>query len=292
MSRVLAVLVAIGMVAGALYVRGRIDDDGNESGGGGALDRLVCDTTMAAACEGAADELVLEDATTTAGRLLAPDARAPDAWLTPGPWPEMVDALRGADGLPLLFDEDAGDVLASTRLAVVAPPDTPTDWRELGTQVGAADLRLGWRDPASGLGVLQVGAFAVGWFDGPDFAANDLDLDPGFGPYLDAIVDRAEVHRSPLLTRLQTGAAQIDAALVPEEEAVALLGEAAASRRDDLRPLYPEPVVVVEALLVGDDDVAEDLRTALEDEGWAEPATTTNLPAPGVLAALWEDVRR
>jgi hypothetical protein len=291
MSRVLAVLVAIGMVAGALYLRDRIDDDDGGGGNGGDSVTLVCDTTMAAACQGAADEVVLEDAATTAEQLLGPDARAPEAWLTPGPWPEMVDALRGAAGQPLLFGEGGGDALASTRLAVVAPPDTPTDWRELGTQVGADDLRLGWRDPESGLGVLQVGAFAVGWFDGPDFAANDLDLDPGFGPYLDAIVDRSDVERSPLLTRLQTGVALIDAALVPEEEAVALLGEAAASRRDDLRPLYPEPVVVVEAVLVGDDDVAEDLRTALEDEGWGEPADTTNLPSPGVLAALWQDVR-
>jgi hypothetical protein len=49
-------------------------------------------------------------------------------------------------------------------------------------------------------------------------------------------------------------------------------------------------VVSVEAVLAGSGARADDLRAALQDQGWAAPRPT-NLPSPGVLAALWERVR-
>jgi len=73
---------------------------------------------------------------------------------------------------------------------------------------------------------------------------------------------------------------------------VSLLEEAAPSRRGDLQALYPEPVVAVVAVLVGGDDVADDLGAALEDEGWDAPRGNPGLPSAGVLAALWDRVRR
>jgi hypothetical protein len=293
---VLAVLVAIGMVAGALYVRGRIDDDdgggaGRGRGGGGdGPVTLVCAPELEAACaESGADEVDVEDAAVTAERLLTADATGFDAWLTPGPWPAMVDELRRADGRPALFEDDSRAV-ASTRLALVGPPDAPDGWRAVGDRVAGGQLRLGWRDPGSGLGVLQAAAFAVGWFQGPDFATNDFD--PAFTAYLEGIALQAEVAPEPLERRLPFGPAFAAAVLELDAPAVALLEEAAPGRRGDLAPLYPEPVVVIEAVLVGGDDVADPVRDALEAQGWGEPAETTNLPRPGVLAALWQEVSR
>jgi hypothetical protein len=289
MKRFLAVLAAIGMVAGALFVRDRIDDDGSGGGGGGggggAEVTFVCATEFAEACGEVLDDPVVEDAATTAERILAGDPR-PTAWLAPGPWPAIVDELRPGQ-VPLFSDGD--EAIASSRLALVAGPDAPATWEAAGRQVGDNDLRLGWRDPASGVGLLQVAAFAVGFFDGPDFARNDF---PGeFTQYLEAIVDEAEVAREPLERRLQQGPSFADAVVSFQAEADPLLEGAAPGRRGDLRPLYPEPVVAVEAVLAGSGDLAADLGDELQERGWDEPGPS-GLPSPGVLAALWQEVSR
>jgi hypothetical protein len=201
----------------------------------------------------------------------------------------MVDELRETAGRTPLFG-DGGRVVASSRMAVVGPAETPGPWRAVGDAVGGSDLRLGWRDPASGLGVLQVGAFAVGFFDGPDFATNDFDA--AFRSYLEGIEDEAEVARNPLERRLQQGVSFAAAVVSFQAEAERLLEEAAPGRRGDLQPLYPDPVVAVEAVLAGTEDGAGDLRESLNEQGWDVPADRSGLPSPGVLAALWQEVRR
>jgi hypothetical protein len=288
-SRILAVLVAIGMVAGAIYIRDRIDDDGGGGAGGNGGAQLVCDPVLEAACRAVSGDVVVEDAATTAERVIGADSFEGDGWVTAGPWPAMVDALRETAGRTPLFG-DGGRVVASSRMAVVGPAETPGPWRAVGDAVGGSDLRLGWRDPASGLGVLQVGAFAVGFFDGPDFATNDFDA--AFRSYLEGIEDEAEVARNPLERRLQQGVSFAAAVVSFQAEAKRLLEEAAPGRRGDLQPLYPDPVVAVEAVLAGTEDGAGDLRESLNEQGWDVPADRSGLPSPGVLAALWQEVRR
>jgi hypothetical protein len=288
-SRILAVLVAIGMVAGAIYIRDRIDDDGGGGGGGNGGAQLVCDPVLEAACRAVSGDVVVEDAATTAERVIGADSFEGDGWVTAGPWPAMVDELRETAGRTPLFG-DGGRVVASARMAVVGPAETPGPWRAVGDAVGGSDLRLGWRDPASGLGVLQVGAFAVGFFDGPDFATNDFDA--AFRSYLEGIEDEAEVARNPLERRLQQGVSFAAAVVSFQAEAERLLEEAAPGRRGDLQPLYPDPVVAVEAVLAGTEDGAGDLRESLNEQGWDVPADRSGLPSPGVLAALWQEVRR
>jgi hypothetical protein len=288
-SRILAVLVAIGMVAGAIYIRDRIDDDGGGGAGGNGGAQLVCDPVLEAACRAVSGDVVVEDAATTAERVIGADSFEGDGWVTAGPWPAMVDELRETAGRTPLFG-DGGRVVASSRMAVVGPAETPGPWRAVGDAVGGSDLRLGWRDPASGLGVLQVGAFAVGFFDGPDFATNDFDA--AFRSYLEGIEDEAEVARNPLERRLQQGVSFAAAVVSFQAEAERLLEEAAPGRRGDLQPLYPDPVVAVEAVLAGTEDGAGDLRESLDEQGWDVTADRSGLPSPGVLAALWQEVRR
>jgi hypothetical protein len=290
MKRVLAVLAAIGMVAAALFVRDRIDDDGGGggAGGGGGGERLVCAPELEDACREVSDDVTVEDAAATAERLLTAEGFEADGWATPGPWPAMVDTLRRSGGRAALF-EDVGRPVASTRLAVVGADDVPATWRAVGDQVVAGDLRLGWRDPATGVGVLQVAAFAVGFFDGPDFATNDFDA--AFTGYLEGIGSQAEEAGNPLERRLQQGPSFADAVVSFQAEADPLLEGAAPGRRGDLRPLYPEPVVAVEAVLAGSGDLAADLGDELQERGWDEPGPS-GLPSPGVLAALWQEVSR
>lgn len=287
MSRVLAVVVAIGMIAGALYVRGRIDDDDSSGGAGGGGGSLLCAPELEEACREASDDVTVEDAAASAQRLLTEDTLDQDGWATPGPWPAMVDALRSAAGRPALFG-DGGEAVASSRLALVAPPEAPEGWRAVGEATGAGDLRLGWRDPATGLGVLQVGAFAAGFFDGPDFATNDF-AEPGFTSYLEGIEREAAVTGEPLERRLQQGVSFSEAVISFQAEADPLLEDAAPGRRGDLRPLYPEPVIAVEAVVAGDG--ADDVGTELQELGWDGPAPS-GLPNPGVLAALWQEISR
>jgi hypothetical protein len=289
-TRILAVLLAIGMVAGAIYIRGRIDDDDGSGGGGSdGSGQLVCDPVLEAACRAVSDDVVVEDAATTAERVIGADSFEGDGWVTAGPWPAMVDELRETAGRTPLFG-DGGRVVASSRMALVGPAETPGPWRAVGDAVAAGDLRLGWRDPASGLGVLHVGAFAVGFFDGPDFATNDFDA--AFRGYLEGIEEEAEVARNPLERRLQQGISFAEAVLSFQGEADRLLEEAAPGRRGGLQPLYPEPVVAVEAVLAGTEAGAGDLRDALQEQGWDVPSSRSGLPSPGVLAALWEEVSR
>jgi hypothetical protein len=287
-NRLVAVVLAIGMIAGALYVRGRIDDDdgGGGSGSGGA-GSLLCAPELEEACREASDDVTVEDAATTAQRLLTADTLDQDGWATAGPWPAIIDVLRSAAGRPALFD-DGGEVVATSRMALVAG-DAPAGWRAVGDAVGGGNLLLGWRDPATGVGVLQVGAFAVGFFEGPGFARNDF-ADPAFSAYLEAIEARSEVDRNPLERRLQQGVSFSDAVISFQAEADPLLEDAAPGRRGNLRPLYPEPVVTVEAVVAGDG--AGDLGAELQERGWDEPTGSSGLPSPGVLAALWQEVRR
>jgi hypothetical protein len=137
--------------------------------------------------------------------------------------------------------------------------------------------------------VLQVGAFAVGFFDGPDFATNDFDA--AFTSYLEGIGSRAEEAPNPLERRLQFGAAFAGAVVSFQAEADPLLEDAAPGRRGGLAPLYPEPVVAIEAVVAGTGGLADDLGDELQERGWDAPADP-GLPSAGVLAALWQEVSR
>jgi len=294
--RLLAVLAAAGMIAGALFVRDRIDDDGASGDGGDGEVVLVCAPELEDACRALSDDVTVEDPFDTAERLLTADRLvtaddAPfDVWVTVGPWPRMVDDLRTPEGLGPLFP-DPGDVAASTPLAVVGEQSLPREWRTLGTQVGDGELRLGWTGARSGLGVMVLGALTTGYFGDVDVATNDLDLDPGFDRFLDAFIEEAEVAADPV-ERLLQSRAFFDAAVSLAVDAEDELEGAGPGRREGLEPFYPEIVVSLEAVLGGPQPVVEELTDELTDElladGW-DGEVGQGLPA--VLAALWDRVR-
>src|SRR3954452_20616457 len=116
-ARLGALAVAVAMVVGSLVVRSRIDRSRTTA-------RLTCATELEAACRaiGQGVKVTIEPAGVTADRLSALDPGADaglDGWMTPGPWPQAVDAGRRLAGKDPIFGGGAQPRLASTRLAVV-----------------------------------------------------------------------------------------------------------------------------------------------------------------------------
>lgn len=307
MRRLLALLAAVAMVAVSLYVRARLDDsngDGDSGSDGTGVDsgtfRVVCVTELAGVCQDlpADVSVTVEEAPMTADRLVAEADPELDAWLVPTPWPAMVDEARADEGLPDLFADDA-PVLARSPLAVVGGDDLDDcDWRCLGEGTGSGALDLGWRDPASGFGLLAVGAATAGYFADKEvgsIATNDFDA--AFRSYLAELDDGAEPYAEPVTAILQTRAL-LEAAISYEAEATAALDGAAPGRKEGLVLLYPEPVasvVVVLATATTADAAPEDLSdmigTQLTDTGWGGPSGDGNgLPRAGVMRALRAEV--
>src|SRR3954469_11967513 len=116
-ARVGALAIAVAMVVGSLVVRSRIERSSTTA-------RLTCATELEAACHaiGHGVKVTIEPAGVTADRLIGLDPGADaglDGWMTPGPWPQAVDADRQAAGKDPIFGNANLPRLASTRLAVV-----------------------------------------------------------------------------------------------------------------------------------------------------------------------------
>src|SRR6266508_5767960 len=89
------------MVVVAVMIRARIDDAANTDGDA----RLVCATELEEACTELDDavgglDVTVEPAGDTLKRLIAlgdseVDEPGLDGWLVPGPWPQIVDIVRG-----------------------------------------------------------------------------------------------------------------------------------------------------------------------------------------------------
>ncbi len=303
------------MVLVALWIRGRID----ENGGGGATVRLLCTTELEAACtdlsESSDVSVTVEPAGTTAQSLVAlPDDQRPDfdAWLAPAPWPQMVDVQRR--GKRPLF-AGPSDPIGRSPLVLVARADrtpvleaTPAcngkvDWKCLGAVAGRpwtdlpggqaawGSVKPGPGDPALSATALAVASQATSEFlDTTDYARDDLENDQ----YLDWVsgIERAVPKLPPtagspfadMLQQLPT--ATYDVVGTTEAEADPGIAGAAPDRRKALTLLYPEPVVTADVVLtavakgpIKDDAEAlagdNDLAAALARHGWRVPGQSS-----------------
>ena len=324
MKRLAALIVAVGMVLGALYVRDRIDGD---DGGGSSADelRLRCSTELRDVCQQLVEDrddvdLEYEDPGETADALVElPAGEDPgfDVWLADATWPAVVADTRE-------FNRTNGEVLGApsdvlARSPVVlgvrtTPPPQVTeacgdarDWRCVGAAVrrGAS---LGLPSPDRGDGLVVLGGAVTDWFDGPDVAVNDFD-DSEFSSWIDAIT--APV-RGPGLgdrTPLEAGVAATGRFAVVgalEADVVSLPRSAGV-----YTAIYPEPVVTSDLVLVpaeggsADDAIdrlggAERVGEVLAAAGWRVPGREVpegadagvelppdqGTPSPGVLQAL------
>ena len=275
MSRLLALVGAVAMIVAAVVVRGMIDGgDGDAPGRPATAADVVCAFELAEFCPVGGS---VEDASLTAERLVQPGASAA-AWLTFEPWPTMVDDARVRAGLDPLF-EDIEPLASSPLVAVVVTDKADCDWRCIGEQ-----REVGARPLGTGIGLLHLGAAAVGFIGGPDFATNDI---PGpFRAYLDAFVDAVEPVDDPVRRMLQTRGAEFGTALSHEAEAKPEYDAAAESNRARLALTYPAPVIYAVAVAAGAtpllDGVADDMAAA----GWQKGTNPSGLPSAGVMTAL------
>ena len=298
----LALVVAVGMVVGALYVRGTFD-----GGGGGPLARnepleVVCAAELQRACEAiAGDGIVVrsEEAGMTAGTLADAAGADEDVWLTLAPWPEIVAERRQRGGLEPLAAA-APIPLARSPLVLVVWQDraavlaqqcrTDFSWRCIGRVAGGtwADaggdvswgpVKPGHADPAtSATGLLVLGQAVTDFLGTADFSARDLDEDAFLAWFSDlerSVPNFGTAQNSPLQQMLQFGPGRFDIVGTTEAEAGPLLQRSAArAQRLIMRPATP--LVVADVVLaplrqeseerVG--EVVERAGEALAAAGW------------------------
>jgi hypothetical protein len=291
--RLIAFVVAVGLVGISLVVRSTIIDD--DTGGVSATNDgpydLTCVDELAEVCAGIAEasggrvRVIVEAAGTTAQRLAdakSIDAAATDGWLTLAPWPEIVaERRRFANEAPVL-GPTSGAIARSAlvlaglreRLAVLrAACDDNIDWACVGEHAGEPWTAIGgqvaWQDvkPAhaqpldNANGALVLGQAVTHFFTGTrpeDIGTLDFDRD-GFRPWFQRL--ETEVPREAF-------AAGADV-FVPWERLngvnFSVVGglETQIERAgfDEAEVLYPEPVasadVVFAAVGDGNDGLAE-----------------------------------
>jgi hypothetical protein len=303
-SRILAVIGALGMVFGAYVYRYGMPGGGGDGGGGrnggDATAALVCAAELGdQVCDAAGADVTIEPVMTTAKRLIASssgDVRT--TWVVPSPWPEMVDEARARASKPALF-EKGPERLATTPLVVVArkgqlPAECPrpVTWRCLGDAGQSPTYRVAGEPTTSSYGLFARAAALGGFFGNLDYATNDLDEQPDARTWLE------NLNRN-LAASAGFGARSLESFVSQRGTASVFLTTTAAAR--DLRnapdfevatPTAPVLVGAVYARPAGTDGkVPGALRPALDAVGW-EPVTgrggSAGLPSPGVLLALSE----
>lgn len=310
MTRVLAVLAAIGMVAGAFVYRygmpgSGLGRGGDSDGDGGRASPVVCAAELDAVCDalGSAGGVVVEPIADTAARLInartAADARI-GGWVALDPWPAIVDAERTRTSRTPLFAAKDSEGLAATTLVVVtrkgqAIPGCAAEvtWRCVGDAAQSPAFRFG-ADATTPTRLAIRAAALNGLFGRTDWATNDLDLPSAEGQpdprsWIAAVDERFAQAAGFGARSLENFVLQQGSANAFATTGVAAAGAPAPS----FDVATPSPAVTIAVTYTpgarnGRDLDVGRLRDPLRDAGWqVRPnARTDGLPSPGVLLAL------
>ncbi|HSJ44030.1 MAG TPA: hypothetical protein VK923_05025 [Euzebyales bacterium] len=314
--RLLAVLIAVGLVLAAAAARSRLVGEDAPPVADDDL-RVVCVRELAPVCDAVttATPPVVEDAETTAERFAERDPGV-DVWLTLAPWPDLAAARRAQGGLPEVAAASS-PVLARSPALVVARRDRlralePTcdggglTWRCLGDAAGRpwADfggdqawgrVKVGLDHPErSAEGLLALSQATSDFFDDQEWTSRSLSSTDYFSwlSGLGAAVEQT-AGQTPLERMLLTGGADYEFAGALEATAIPLL-RSAPQRAAQLMVHAVDPVVTADVVVVGYgeagtptvDAVAAQIEGALADAGWrfggAPPPSESRIPAlPG-----------
>lgn len=324
MSRVLAAVAAIAMVAAAFTIRSQLDDGGQQASSARAA--TVCVTELAEVCRavlGDDADLTIAPGWETFDELLAaPDAEAAgvDAWLAPEPMLTGLAEARATAGLSPMFTDTTSPLARSPLVLVVWSERAPAlaeacggeiswtclgdeadaPWADLGGQASWGRLKPGHDDPTTSAVGLLVAAQATGdRLDRSDWATNDFEV-PGFRSWFESLEstvdDLAPPTGTPLDRLLAVGPAAYDVVGTTEADAARV---ERSRDRDRLDTLYPSPMATVDVALASTDAggaVADrfvaDSGSAFEAADWrvgpSEPPLpdTSGTAAPGALVAL------
>jgi len=282
-KRLVAVLVAIGLVAGAIVLRRSLDGgtSGDADVSGDGTTTVICGSDLRRVCDELAAQspsvqFRIEDEAVTAERLSDPQVTALDAdgWLSAGPWAAIVADNRAAAGAPPLDLGAPSGVLGRSPAVIAAADDRAAalegacpggvtwacvggfagrPWTEAGGQPSWGAVRPGLAPPATGSG-LVVWSQAVSSQTAANglpaiWARNDLD-DPVVSTWFDQLAGqakRAGAAANDPLARFLVAPATFGA--VGALESAAGPAVARAAGRSDTRLLYPEPVVSADVTL-------------------------------------------
>lgn len=323
MKRLAAIVLAVGLVVGAVFLRQRIDGDGGGGGGADGPFALRCATELAEVCTAlAADrddlEVTVEDPGTTANTLSAlPAGEDPgfDAWLADGPWPAIVADNRSFAGLDEAVLGTPGAVLGRSPALIVSQRARLSElsatcggtitWKCVGEQ--ASTERVGLPTPERGDGLAVLAEATASWFGTTDYSSGDFE-DPGFTGWFDRLTElstQTALGRQTPLARALAAAGTFSVVGALEAQSAQLL-----RGRDNYVTTYPEPMVTADVVLApaagvdaGDALVrldADQLAERLAAAGWRVAGQdtiegvdtaqrlpdTSNMPAPGVLQTL------
>lgn len=308
--RLVALLVAVGLVVIALVIRNGIDNGGGNSAGEKL--KLVCTPELQSVCAGLGSDVqaTVEEPGVTADRLKTADTAGIDGWLTPGPWPQIVAGEREAAGLaPVL---KVGPALGRSRIGLAVWPDRlivlnracpGLPWRCIGdvaakgtwAAVGGNQqwglVKIGFPDASTNAtGLAALGAGTTGYFGSAPINIGD----DGFTAWVRALVTASKNVQSSLEPVLAIGPSVADMVAVFESTATPTLKGSA--RPDNPVLTYPAPVASADVVLgSADTDRGRRLAALLTSErvqaaGWNTSGVP--LPAPDVLDALrttWKD---
>ena len=309
MKRALALIVAIGMIVGAIFVRRAIDDDSSAASpadsnpSSQATGKVLCASDLGDVCTAVRDATV-EDPAVTVERLARGEPLGADVWIVAGPWPQIANERAARQGRPPALTV-AKSPIARTPLAFflrTAAADTvrgqcgaAIDWKCL--LKSAATVRVDFEDPStSTAGLLAVIQQATSFYGSSDFGSNDFRL-----------FDRE-------LAQLKSGRATAPSGATVFERfglfshADVLSGLTAmgnqqlqrAQFKDKLVSATAGPTVVADAVIALTVNVSpiknDDMRTAFAKAGWTTTGldSPADLPTPDVIIALqdlWKGLR-
>lgn len=300
MKRILALLLAVGMVLGAQAVRDRVEErraTGEEPATPAGDPMLTCEPGLETVCQAIAEDAGVQTvarAPESVARALAErDGEvAQGAWVTLRPWVDMAALRRESAGQPALLGDRT--LLARSPLVAAVWEDraaalqthcggltwrcvgdiAPGTWADIGAEQAWGPVKPGRPDETdTGEGVLVLGQLAAAFFDGPGFTRADVD-DPAFFTWFTGLEDARPTlppgAASLVEAMVSFGAATLDIAAVLEAQAAPFLARTAV-RASGLQLRVIEPIATADLVVttIGDDG---DARSLAEQVVQAAPA--------------------
>lgn len=302
----MALVVAVGLVVGAVFVRRVIDDDDTSARAPDTSNPTtgvtLCAADLGDVC-GNLDLVKIEAPAATVDRLAKGDPLGADYWIVAAPWPQIAlqrAAQQGRDlGLTVPITP-----LARTPLGLFARPTvtgvldqcgTPVDWKCLTRST--ATVRVDFEDPSvSTAGLLAVIQQAAALYGSADFGSNDFRL-----------FDRELAQLKAARATAPSGATVFERFGLFNHADV-LVALFAPGERQLLREAFKDklvgrgstPTVSADVVVVSTGDpsakTSDEVRTALSKAGWSTNnlPPTTQLPTADVIIALqdlWKGLR-